>query len=106
MKKLEVKDEAESLYKTIAEVIQQARMRVAVSVNAELAMLNWQVGVYINDFVLIGNRAPYGKQIIANLSHKLTEHFNSGWSVKQLMHCLRSAEKFELDTFEDDFLRK
>jgi hypothetical protein len=67
MNKLEIQDETESLYKTIAELIKQARMRVAISANAELALLNWRVGVYVNDFVLKGNRAPYCKQIIANL---------------------------------------
>ncbi len=94
---LEFQKETETLYVKISELINQARTRVAISANAELALLNWRVGVYLNEFVLNGNRAPYGKQIIANLSHKLTESFNSGWSVKQLMHCLRSAESFSED---------
>jgi len=60
-------------------------------------MLNWRIGIYINQFILQGNRAPYGKQIIDNLSFLLIENFGSGWSKKQLMHCLRVAESFPED---------
>jgi predicted nuclease of restriction endonuclease-like (RecB) superfamily len=90
----EIQNEVQELYGNVAVLIKQARTRVAITANAELALLHWRVGVFINQFVLHGNRAPYGKQIIAKLSALLIENFNSGWSVKQLMHCLRSAESF------------
>ena len=94
MDKLEINTDIQNLYGGIAELIKQAKTRVAVTINAELAMLNWQIGSYINQFILQGNRAPYGKQIIANLSVQLTGNFGSGWSEKQLMHFLRVAESF------------
>lgn len=94
MKEIEIHSDIQNLYGGIAELISKAKARVAVTVNAELAMLNWQIGIYINQFILQGNRAPYGKQIIANLSVLLTENFGSGWSEKQLMHFLRVAESF------------
>ena len=95
MKDKLIVNEVQNLYGSIAELIRQARTRVAVTANAELVMLNWRVGVYVNQFVLHGDRAPYGKQIIANLSILLTENFGSGWSEKQLMHCLRAAETID-----------
>ena len=94
MEELKIQDEIQNLYGSIAALIKQAKTRVAITANAEVAMLNWRVGVYIHQFVLQGNRAPYGKQIIANLSKLLVLNFGSGWSQKQLMHCLRSAESF------------
>ncbi len=94
MDKSEITTDIQNLYGGIAELIKQAKTRVAVTINAELAMLNWQIGKYINQFILQGNRAPYGKQIITNLSVQLTGNFGSGWSEKQLMHFLRVAESF------------
>ena len=94
MEEIKIQDEIQNLYGSIAALITQAKTRVAITANAEVTMLNWRVGVYIHQFVLQGNRAPYGKQIIANLSELMVLNFGSGWSQKQLMHCLRSAESF------------
>lgn len=94
MKDLEIQAEIQKLYGSFAALITQAKTRVAITANAEAAMLNWRVGVYIQQFVLQGNRAPYGKQVITNLSELMVLNFGSGWSQKQLMHCLRSAESF------------
>jgi len=94
MDKSVINTDIQNLYGGIAELIKQAKTRVAVTINAELAMLNWQIGKYINQFIVQGNRAAYGKQIIANLSVQLTGNFGSGWSEKQLMHFLRVAESF------------
>jgi hypothetical protein len=56
--------------------------------------INWTVGKSVNDFILQGNRAPYGKQILVKLSELLIENFGKGWSDKQLLHFLRAAESF------------
>lgn len=82
------------LYDGIAEIISAARARVAVTVNAEVVLLNWRVGDFINRFILDGNRASYGGQIIDTLANQLTTEFGSGWSAKQIRHCLRLAETF------------
>lgn len=82
------------LFETVSTLIGDARKRAAVAVNAEATLLNYKVGAYMNAFILQGNRAPYGKQIIDNLSSLLTSQFGSGWSVKHLFHCLRCAESF------------
>ena len=91
---MEIENQTNNLYQVISRLIVDAKSRVAVTANNELAMLYYNVGVYINKFVLEGNRAIYGKQIIANLSLKLTGNLGKGWSEKQLLHCLRSAESF------------
>lgn len=82
------------LFHTVSDLIAQARKRAAVAVNAEAAILNFKVGHYIQSFILDGNRAPYGKQIVINLAERLTQTFGSGWSDKHLRHCLRTAECF------------
>ena len=82
------------LYNQIRELIDEARQRVATTVNAELTLLYWQIGKRIQSEVLKGERAEYGKQIIASLSKKLTLVYGKGWSKRQLHYCLRIAETF------------
>lgn len=84
--------EPDNLFGEIKDLIQSAKQRAAVAVNAELTLLYWQVGQRIHTEVLKGERADYGKQIITDLAKKLTAAFGRGWSNKQLHHCLRFAE--------------
>ena len=70
--------------------------RVASAVNAELTQLYWQIGRRINSELLQGQRAEYGKQVIAELARMFTTDFGKGWSERQLRYCLRVADIFEL----------
>ncbi len=87
-------DQPTALFGEIKTLIQSAKQRAAVAVNAELTLLYWQVGQRINTEVLKGERADYGKQIITELAKNLTVTFGRGWSSKQIHHCLRFAETF------------
>ena len=78
----------------VKQLIQSAKQRAVVAVNAELTLLYWQVGKRIADEVLGGERAEYGKQVIDHLARDLTVAFGKGWNKKQLHHCLRFAETF------------
>ena len=48
----------------------------------------------ISVILLYNQRAEYGKQIVKNLSVKLTNKYGSGWSYESLKHCLRVANIF------------
>ena len=84
--------EPDNLFGEIKDLIQSAKQRAAVAVNAEITALYWQVGQRIQIEVLKGERANYGKQVIADLSRQLTRHFGTGWSPQQLRHCVKFAE--------------
>jgi len=92
------KKDSNKLFVQIKQLVDEARHRVATAFNAELSLLYWQIGVLIRDKVLHSQRAEYGKQIMVELATKLTAEFGSGWSEKQLRHCLRVAETFPDDT--------
>jgi predicted nuclease of restriction endonuclease-like (RecB) superfamily len=83
-----------SILLDIRRLITDARQRSAAAVNAELTLLYWQIGRRIQAEVLQGQRAEYGKQIVALLAQQLTAEYGRGWSEKQLRHCLRIAEIF------------
>ncbi|MDX2481872.1 MAG: PDDEXK nuclease domain-containing protein [Desulfuromusa sp.] len=82
------------LFSEIKQLIQSAKQRAAVAVNAELTLLYWEVGRRISAEVLKGERGEYGKRVIETLARDLTHSFGRGWSKKQLHHCLRFAETF------------
>lgn len=61
-----------SLIGDLRQIIEQARSRVAVTVNSELTMMYWHIGERINREVLDNQRAEYGKQIVAPLARLLS----------------------------------
>ena len=56
----------------VKQLIQSAKQRAVVAINAELTLLYWQVGKRVADEVLKGERAEYGKQVITSLAQQLT----------------------------------
>ena len=59
-----------------------------------ISLLYWQIGKRINEEILQNQRAEYGKEIVSALSEQLTIDYGSGWSKRQLHHCIRFAEVF------------
>lgn len=92
--------ESAVLFNDVCHIIDQARRHVATYVNVEACLMNWHVGKRIKEDVLYNQRAEYGKQILKNLSVKLTERYGTGWGTEKLKHCVRSAYLFS----EDDIM--
>ena len=84
----------DGLFDEIRQLIDVAKQRAAVAVNAELTLLYWHIGSRIQSEVLNSQRAEYGRQIIKSLSQRLTQTYGKGWAEKQLRHCLRFAQTF------------
>ena len=78
----------------VSQLITEARQRVVVAVNAEMTLLYWRVGKRINDEVLRGKRAEYGKEIINDLARELTQNYGQGWGSRQLRYLMLFAEIF------------
>ncbi|PIP72994.1 MAG: cytoplasmic protein [Nitrospinae bacterium CG22_combo_CG10-13_8_21_14_all_47_10] len=85
---------AHSLFTEIKTLIDDGRRNVAVTVNAAMTMLYWQIGKRVNKEVLNDRRAEYGQQIVVSLARQLTVEYGKGWSARHLHHCLRFAEVF------------
>ena len=82
------------LYTDVCNIIDDTRNRIAVYVNSEVCHTNWRIGKRIKEDVLFNKRAEYGKQVVKNLSVKLTERYGKGWSLQTLQHCIRAAYTF------------
>ena len=64
----------------IRSMIDEARTKAAATVNTTLTMLHWHIGKRINHDLLDGNRAKYGKQILATLSQVLSNEYGKGFN--------------------------
>ncbi|WOF17281.1 DUF1016 domain-containing protein [Methanoplanus sp. FWC-SCC4] len=86
--------ESPALIDDLRKIIDEARGRVAVTVNSAMTLLYWQIGRRINEEILKGSRADYGERIVATLSQQLMAEYGRGFSQKSLRHMIRFAEVF------------
>jgi len=87
------RDAVDKLFIEISWLIEDSRKRVAIAVNSEIAVLNWNIGKSVREEILRSQRAEYGEMVISSLSKKLTQSLGPGWSKGQLYNCLRAAER-------------
>ncbi len=83
-----------TIFHEIKSFIEQSRQQVALSVNANLSILYWQIGKRINEEILKSKRAEYGKQIVATLWRQLTEEYGNSYSEKNLRRMMQFAKVF------------
>jgi predicted nuclease of restriction endonuclease-like (RecB) superfamily len=83
-----------SLFSDVRRMIEEARSAVAVTVNAGLTILYWQIGTRIRKDILANQRAEYGKQILVTLSQELVPAFGRGFGEKNLRRMVQFAEAF------------
>ena len=70
----------ESLFNKVANLIEQARMRVATAMNVAEVYTKYQIGRYIVEEEQSGKvRAEYGKQVLVGLSERLSARYGEGW---------------------------
>ena len=71
----------DALFEKVSVLIEQARKHVATTVNLTEVYTKYHIGQYIVEDEQQGEyRAQYGKQVLKNLSERLTERFGDGWS--------------------------
>jgi len=82
------------LMRDLRDLIESARARVASTANRELALLYWRVGRRIHAEVLGGERATYGKEIVATLSPQLVAAYGRGFEKSNLHRMVKFSTLF------------
>ena len=78
-------DSANSLFDRVVSILEQARANVVRSVNSNMTFAYWHIGQEIVNELQGGkSRAEYGKQILEDLSGKLTRRYGDGYSIPNL----------------------
>jgi predicted nuclease of restriction endonuclease-like (RecB) superfamily len=91
----------------IRSLIETARHNVAVTVNAGLTILYWQIGSRIRRDILKEKRADYGKEIVATLSRQLSwSHFKEILPLKKPLQHDFYGEMCRIERWSVRTLRK
>lgn len=90
-----IKQISDHLYNGVAEIIDEARARVAVYVNAHSSMTFWNVGRYIIDDMEYQAYSAYGQKILATLSQRLTERYGKGYTYSALTRMMKVARLYD-----------
>jgi predicted nuclease of restriction endonuclease-like (RecB) superfamily len=83
-----------SLLADLREIISRGKSQATAAVNSTLTLTFWYVGRRINDEVLRGERAAYGKQVIPALAKDLVERFGRSFDARNLHRAMQFAEMF------------
>ncbi len=84
-----------ALFERIAALIEQSRHYVVSAVNVAEVRTRFEVGRFIFEDEQQGERATYGKQILKNLSVRLTKSFGNDWSYDTLIRCRKFYQAYE-----------
>ena len=85
---------ADSLLRDLKSLIEQGRSQAVAAVNSALTITYWQVGRRINEAVLHGQRAGYGKQVVASLADELSMTYGKSFEARNLRRMMQFAEVF------------
>ena len=70
------------VYEAIRAALAEARTKVVASINTAMVGVYWEIGRQISEAV--GERAEYGRSLLAYLSERLTEEFGKGFTIANL----------------------
>lgn len=77
------------LYTNIRLLIEASKQKVFTSVNAEITLLYWNIGKYINENIKTNKSSDYGKNILPTLSAKLVVEYGKGFSPRNLANMIK-----------------
>jgi predicted nuclease of restriction endonuclease-like (RecB) superfamily len=79
--------EGDALFRRVVSILDQARGNVVRSVNTNMVLAYWLIGREIVQELQGGDeRAEYGKQVVQNLSTRLSEKYGRGFSTTNLWY--------------------
>lgn len=84
------------VFDKIAGLIEQARRKVAITINQEMVILYWNIGKTIKKEIIKSKKAEYGKQIIHSLSGELTQRYGKGFSSQNLWYMVQLYETYPI----------
>lgn len=94
------------LYLKIADLLQAARQNVVRAVNQTMVYTYYEIGrMIVEDEQQGKKRAEYGKQVLKELSEKLTKEFGKGFSVQNLENMRKFYQIYSLSEKSQSLIR-
>jgi predicted nuclease of restriction endonuclease-like (RecB) superfamily len=86
--------QVDQLLGDLRQMIEAARARVATAANSEMTLLHWRIGRRIHTEILGGERAAYGKAIVATVSQHLVAEYGRGYTYTALTRMIAFFQAF------------
>ncbi|NCC49731.1 MAG: DUF1016 domain-containing protein [Spartobacteria bacterium] len=83
-----------ALLQDLKKLIERGRHQAVAAVNSALTVTYWHVGKRINEEVLHGERAEYGKQVVVSLAKELSALYGNSFEARNLRRMMQFAEVF------------
>jgi predicted nuclease of restriction endonuclease-like (RecB) superfamily len=82
------------LFLELSSLIEKSRKQAVSQAQSAVTLLFWQIGKRINEEILHNKRAEYGKQIVPELSEKLSAKYGRNFELRNLRRMMQFAEQF------------
>ncbi|TNJ35909.1 PDDEXK nuclease domain-containing protein [Prosthecochloris vibrioformis] len=82
------------LLQDVKTLIKRGRRQAVAAVNSALTVTYWHVGRRINEEILHGERAEYGKQVVVFLAKELCVLYGKSFDARNLRRMMQFAEVF------------
>jgi len=82
------------LFEKVSAIIENRKYRANAYANSEVTIMFWEVGKYISSALLGGERAEYGKRVVATLSARLVKKYGNSFELTNLRRMMRFSERF------------
>lgn len=93
-KEIQVHALIQEIFEQIVPYIEKARTKVAFVLNSEITLLYWRMGREMEEYILVGERAAYGKQIISSLAKQVSLKYGNGFSYSSLTRMIHFYKLF------------
>ncbi len=83
-----------ALFEHVSAIIENRKARAGAYANHEVTLMYWEVGQYIDSILLGGERAAYGKKILATLSQNLMAKYGVSFEYTKLTRMIKFSKVF------------
>lgn len=83
-----------ALFERVSAIIENRKSCAGAYANREVTLMYWEVGKHISEVLLDGERAEYGKRIVATLSHQLTERYGNSFERTKITRMMKFARLY------------
>ncbi len=84
----------DGVYNQITSIIEVRKINAKIILNNEQLMMCWEIGRCLVEDVLQNEKSEYGKQIIAEISNRLSEQYGSGFDKTAVFRMVRFYKEF------------
>jgi predicted nuclease of restriction endonuclease-like (RecB) superfamily len=94
--KMEKVKKTEDIFDRISGLIEQARKRIATTINEEMVLLYWNIGKTIREEIIKSKRAGYGELIVQSLTAQLVAKYGRGFSKRNLWYMIQLYDEYPI----------